>query len=188
MANKLVVRGFFGYKQTFNVASAAVGGTPYNSNQIPTATWYAGNLFVISTASTTVGNGVDAYVSLASSSGSAVLGVAMENSADASTAVAGMSQPSGSKVTILHGHSEFEMTAGSATEARRIYEYAAPLGTMESASLMDLLYVSTNGKWTNIGGYISKTGGTDTLPIPIGYVIKVPSASNSYTLGVVLFG
>jgi hypothetical protein len=186
MANKLVVRGFFGIKQTFNVASAAVGGDPYNSNQIPTATWYAGNLFVISTASTGIGNGVDAYVSLASTSGSAVIGVAMENSADASTAVAGMSQPSGSKVTILHGHSEFEMTAGSATEARRIYEYAAPLGTMESASLMDLLYVSTNGKWTNIVGHAAST--TDAPPVPLGFVTKIPTAGNSYTLGVVLFG
>ena len=150
MANKLVVRGFFGIKQTFNVASAAIGGTPYNSNQLPTATWYAGNLFVISTASTGIGNGVDAYVSKCSTSGSAIIGVAMENSADAATAVAGMSQPSGSKVTILHGHSSFEMTAASQTEARNIYEQGSTKGNMESAGLMDLLYVSTNGKWTNL--------------------------------------
>lgn len=186
MANKLVVRGFFGIKQTFNVASSPVGGDPYNSNQVPDNTWYAGNLFVISTASTNIGNGVDAYVSKCSTSGSAIIGVAMENSADASTAVAGMSQPSGSKVTILHGHSEFEMTAGSATEARRIYEFAAPLGTVESASLMDLLYASVNGKFTNIVGHAAST--TDAPPVPIGFVTKIPTAGNSYTLGVILFG
>jgi len=187
MANKLVVRGYFGIKQTFNVASAAVGGTPYDSNQLPTATWYAGNLFVISTAWAGHSyNGVDPYVSLCSTSGSAIIGVAMENSADASTAVAGMSQPSGSKVTILHGHSEFMMTAASATEARRIYEQGSTLGNMESASLMDLLYVSVNGKWTNLVSHAAS--GVDAPPVPIGFVTKVPSASNSYTLGVILFG
>jgi len=186
MANKLVVRGFFGIKQTFNVASAAVGGTPYNSNQLPTATWYAGNLFVVSTASTTIGNSVDAYVSKCSSSGSAIIGVAMENSADASTAVAGMSQPSGSKVTILHGHSEFELTAASATEARYIYEQGSTKGNMESASLMDLVYASADGKFTNLVGHAAST--TDAPPQPIGFVTKIPSAGNSYTLGVILFG
>ncbi|KKM83195.1 hypothetical protein LCGC14_1311860 [marine sediment metagenome] len=186
MANKLVVRGFFGIKQTFNVASAAIGGDPYNSNQLPTGTWYAGNLFVISTASTGIGNGVDAYVSLASTSGSAIIGIAMENSSDASTAVAGMSQPSGSKVTILHGHSEFEMTAASATEGRRIYEQGSTLGNMESASLMDLVYASTNGKFTNLVGHAAST--TDAPPTPVGFVTKVPTAGNSYTLGVILFG
>jgi len=187
MANKLVVRGFFGIKQTFNVASSPVGGTPYDSNMLPTATWYAGNLFVVSTASGTSGyNGVDAYVSVASTSGSAVLGVAMENSADAATAVAGMSQPSGSKVTILHGHSEFEMTAASATEARRIYEQGSTAGNMESASLMDLVYCSANGKFTNLVSPVASSD--DSPPVPIGYVIKVPAAGNSYTLGIVLFG
>lgn len=181
MANKLVVRGFFGIKQTFNVATTVTSGV-----NLPTNTWYAGNLFKISTASTSIGNGVDAYVALSTVSGSAVIGVAMENSADASTAVAGMSHPSGSKVTILHGHSEFEMTAASATEARRIYEYQAPLGTMESAGLMSLLYVSTNGKWTNIVGHAAST--TDAPPVPIGFVTKTPTAANSYTLGVILFG
>lgn len=186
MANKLVVHGFFGIKQTFNVSSSAIGGTPYNSNMLPTATWYAGNLFVISTASTGIGNGVDAYVSKCSTSGSAIIGVAMENSADASTAVAGMSQPSGSKVTILHGHSAFEMTAASATEGRRIYEQGSTKGNMESASLMDLIYVSSNGKFTNLVGHAAST--TDAPPTPIGFVTKIPAAGNSYTLGVVLFG
>ena len=187
MANKLVIRGFFGIKQTFNVASAAIGGDPYNSNMLPTATWYAGNLFVVSTeASGRCINGVDAYVSKCSTSGSAIIGVAMENSADASTAVAGMSQPSGSKVTILHGHSEFEMTAASQTEARNIYEQGSTAGNMESASLMDLVYSSANGKFTNLVGHAAST--TDAPPQPVGFVIKVPSSGNSYTLGVILFG
>jgi len=186
MANKLVVRGFFGMKQTFNVASAAIGGDPYNSNMLPSATWYAGNLFVISTASTGIGNGVDAYVSQCSASGSAIIGVAMENSADAATAVAGMSQPSGSKVTILHGHSEFELTAASAAEARRVYEQGSTAGNMESASLMDLIYASANGKFTNLVSHAAS--GVDAPPQPVGFVTKVPSASNSYTLGIVLFG
>ena len=189
MANKLVVRGFFGIKQTFNVTSAAIGGTPYNSNMLPTATWYAGNLFVIATAASgRCINGVDAYVSQCTVSGSAIIGVAMENSADASTAVAGMSQPSGSKVTILHGHSEFEMTAASQTEARQIYEQGSTLGNMESASLMDLVYASAAGKWTNMAGFLPATSGPDTFPHPIGFVTKVPVSGNSYTLGVVLFG
>lgn len=187
MANKLVVRGFFGIKQSFNVDSTAVGGTPYNSNQKPSATWYAGNLFVISKAAGAFSpNGVDAYVAKSTASGSAIMGVAMENSADWSTAVAGMSQPSGSKVTLLHGHSEFEMTAASQDEAHNIYEYKIPLGTMESASLMDLLYCSANGKWTNL---IDPDEGSEDVPArPIGFITKVPQAANSYTLGVILFG
>ncbi|MEA3342185.1 MAG: hypothetical protein U9R15_19645 [Chloroflexota bacterium] len=164
---KVVVKGFFGVKQTFNVASSAIGGDPYNSNQAPTGTWSAGNLFGISTAS----DGIDAYVSLNSVSGSNVMGVAMENSADALTAVAGMSQPSGSKVTLLHGHSEFEITGSQ-------YEVYEP--EVESASLMDTLYASPNGKFASFNA--------DVAPAAIGFITKVPAAGNSYTLGVVLFG
>jgi len=181
--SQVVHKGFFGIKQTFNVASTAVGGDPYNSNQIPTGTWYAGNLFKLSTAATGIGNGVDAYVAINDSSGSAIMGVALENSADATTAVAGMSQPSGSKVTILHGHSEFEIVHGTGVKT---YEQGSTLGNVESASLMDLLYSSANGKWTNLVSVAA--GGVDVPPIPIGFVTKVPSAGNSYTLGVVLFG
>jgi len=182
---QVVIRGFFGFKQSFNVASAAVGGDPYNSNQIPTGTWYAGQLFKLSAQSTSnrLGIGIDAYVAVNDSSGSAIMGVALENSADATTAIAGMSQPSGSKVTLLHGHSEFEIVHGSGVKT---YEQGSTLGNVESATIMDLLYSSTNGKWTNL---ISPTaGGVDTPPKPIGFVTKVPSASNNYTLGVILFG
>lgn len=174
---QVVVRGFFGVKQTFNVASSAIGGDPCNSNQLPVGTWSAGQLFKLSEAA----GSTDAYVALNDVSGSAVMGVAMENSADAATAVAGMSQPSGSKVTLLHGHSEFEITGTSG----EVYEQGI-LGDTEGASLMDLLYTSVNGKWTPLVS--SAAGGVDTPPIPIGFVTKVPSAANSYTLGVVLFG
>ncbi len=180
---QVVIRGYFGIKQTFNVASSAIGGDPYNSNQAPTGTWTAGQLFKLSASATNIGNGVDAYVAVNTSSGSAIIGVAMENSSDALTAVAGMSQPSGSKVTILHGHSEFEIIHGTGTKT---YEADLPLGNVESASLMDLLYSSANGKWTNVVS--PAAGGVDTPPIPIGFVTKVPSAGNSYTLGVILFG
>jgi len=98
MANSITLRGFFGYKEAFSVAT-------------PTSTsWYAGQLFKL----TSIPSGTDAdyYVALQTTSGSAVLGVALENAADASTAVAGMTHPSGSKVTILHGHSRFEIVNG----------------------------------------------------------------------------
>jgi len=164
---KVVIRGFFGAKQSFNVASAAVGGSPYNSNQVPTATWAAGNLFVLSAAAGLT----DAYVEKNSVSGSAIMGVAMENSSEALTAVAGMSQPSGSKVTLLHGHSEFEIEGDQ-------YEVYEP--EVESASLMDVLYASPNGKFASFAA--------DGSGQAIGFITKVPSSANSYTLGVVLFG
>lgn len=173
MANTITLKGTFGTKQAFPVAST------YNTTTglyAPTATWYAGQLFVVSTAATSL---VDDIVSVCSTSGSAVLGVALEDSADASTAVAGMAHPSGSKVTILHGHSKFEIQCGSTTKC---YEQdPGILGDTEGASLMDLLYCSATGKFTPL-----KAPGT--TPHPIGYITKVPSASNSYTLGVVLFG
>ena len=175
---KVVVRGYFGVKQTFNVASSAIGGDPYNSNMLPTGTWAAGNLFKICTAATNIGNGVDAFVELNDGSGSAIMGIAMENSSDASTAVAGMSQPSGSKVTILHGHSEFEITGTSG----EVYEQDPGVtGDMEGASIMDLVYASITGKFTDLVC-------PGTSPLALGFVTKVPSAANSYTLGVVLFG
>lgn len=165
MANTITLKGHFAIKQSFNVASS------YNSTtglQAPTASWVAGQLFVISTASTSL---VDEYVAVCSTSGSAVLGVALENSADYSTPVSGMSHPSGSKVTILHGHSKFEVQNGSANG-----NYEPEID--ENTPLMTLLYASGNGKF-------AKTAGSGHA---IGYLTKAPSASNSYTIGVVLFG
>lgn len=170
MANTITLRGYFGFKEAFDVAT-------------PTATsWYAGQLFKLTSIPS--GKDADYYVALQTSSGSAVLGVALENSAEASTAVAGMTHPSGSKVTILHGHSRFEIVNGATTKC---YEQGSTLGNVESASLMDLLYCSAASKWTTLVAAGARNAPVD-LPHPIGFITKVPSASNSYTLGVVLFG
>jgi len=165
MANTITLKGHFGVKQSFNVASTYSTSTGLFA---PTNSWVAGQLFVISAASTSL---VDEYVAVASTSGSAVLGVALENSTDASTAVAGMAHPSGSKVTILHGHSKFEVKNGAANAC---YEPEID----ENTPLMTLLYASSNGKF-------AKTAGNGHA---IGYLTKAPSASNGYTIGVVLFG
>jgi len=165
MANTITLRGHFGVKQSFNVASTYSSTTGLYA---PTASWVAGQLFIISAASTSL---IDEYVSKCSTSGSAVLGVALENSADASTAVAGMAHPSGSKVTILHGHSKFEVKNGSANGC-----YESEID--ENTPLMTKLYASSNGKF-------AKTAGSG---IAIGFLTKAPSAANDYTFGVVLFG
>jgi len=163
MANTIILRGVFGTKQAFNVTSGTLS-----------TGWYAGQLFKIATAKTGL---TDEFVSVQSTSGSAVLGIALENSANAASPVYGMTQPSGSKVTVLHGHSKLEIKCASTTKC---YEQGSTIGNMESASIMDLVYCSTNGKFTPLKGYES--------PHPIGYVSKVPGSSNGYTLGVVLFG
>ena len=167
MANSITLRGIFGVKESFSVA------TPSSTS------WYAGQLFKF----TAVPSTVDAsyYVALQTTSGAAVLGVALDEAADYSTAVAGMQHPSGAKVTILHGHSRFEIVNGSTTKC---YEQGSTAGNMESASLMDLVYCSAAGKFTNLKGVILPT----LDPQPIGFVTKVPSSANNYTLGVVLFG
>ena len=165
MANTITLRGHFGVKQSFNVASSYEAATGLMK---PSATWVAGQLFVISAASTSL---VDEYVAVNSTSGSVVLGVALENSTEYSAAVAGMAHPSGSKVTILHGHSKFEVQNGSANG-----NYEPEID--ENTPLMTLLYASANGKF-------SKTAGSGHA---VAYLIKAPSAANSYTIGVVLFG
>lgn len=167
---KVVIKGFFGVKQAFNVASTAVGGNPYNSNQVPTGTWSAGQLFKLASVPSEVD--ADYFAALNDVSGSAIMGVALDNSSDALTAVAGMSQPSGSKVTLLHGHSEFEITGDQ-------YEVYEP--EVESASIMDTLYASPNGKFASFNAEAGESQA-------IGFVTRVPAAENSYTLGVVLFG
>lgn len=167
MANSITLNGIFGVKESFSVATPSA------------TTWYAGQLFKL----TSIPSGTDAdyYVALQTTSGAAVLGVALDEAADYSTAVAGMQQPSGAKVTILHGHSRFEIVNGSTTKC---YEQGSTKGNMESASLMDLVYCSAAGKFTNLKGVVLPT----LDPQPIGFVTKVPASSNNYTLGVVLFG
>ena len=179
MANTLKMKGTFGMKQTFNVASTYSTTTGLYA---PDATWYAGYLFGIGTASTSI---ADAIVVAISASGSAVMGCAMEDSADATTAVAGMAQPSGSKVTLLHGHSVFEIVNGSTTKC---YEQGSTLGNMESASLMDLVYASAAGKWTDLLSDAASGAQTNIPPLPLGFVTKAPTAANSYTFGISMFG
>ena len=100
-----------------------------------------------------------------------------------------MQHPSGSKVTLLHGHSSFFITYnGTNTTATDRQAGGAPWeDELESASLMDTLYASVNGLFTDGGG---KTGMTDTPngAVPIGYLSQVPAAANDWTIGVVLFG
>jgi hypothetical protein len=172
MANTLKLQGIFGFKETYNVTAATV-----------TTGWYAGQLFKIATAPTSIAQG---FVALQTTSGSAVLGVAMENSSDVTSPVFGMTQPSGSKVTLLQGHSRFEITNGSTTKC---YEQGSTKGNMEAASLMGLVYCSANGNFTSLYGTKTSAGGATVGPaMPIGFITKVPTAANNYTLGVVLFG
>jgi hypothetical protein len=167
MANTITLKGIFGVKESFNVATP--GATAF----------YAGQLFKVTAIPST--SAADMYVALQTTSGAAVLGVALDNAADYSTAIAGMQTPSGAKVTILHGHSRFEIVSEAATKC---YEQGSTAGNMESASLMDLLYCSANGKFTNLkGGSVAHSD-----PHAIGFVTKVPTSANNYTLGVVLFG
>jgi len=167
MANSIALKGIFGVKESFSVAT-------------PSATsWYAGYLFKMTSVPSTVN--ADYYVALQTTSGAAVLGVALDEAADYTSTVSGMQQPSGAKVTILHGHSRFEIQNGSTTKC---YEQGSTAGNMESASLMDLVYCSANSKFTNLKGVTLPT----LDPQPIGFVTKVPSSANNYTLGVVLFG
>jgi len=184
MANTVIMNGFFGVKQAFWVSDPDV-----------TTGWYAGQLFKVDSIGTS-GTGtlkgavVDRgpFVALNASSGAAIAGVALENSSDASTAVAGMAHPSGSKVTILHGHSSFHVTfGGTTTSATTRQSTGAPWEVeVESASLMDTLYASANGKYCSFVGGAAVT--QDTIPQAIGYISQVPAAGNDWTLGVVLFG
>lgn len=170
--NTLRLRGFFGTKESYNVTAATV-----------TTGWYAGQLFKISTASTTIAGD---FVALQTTSGSATIGMAMENSSDvAGTPALGMSQPSGSKVTLLRGPAKFEIACTSTTLP---YEQGSTKGNMQSASLMDLLYVSAAGKFTNLYFKAAPGGNVTADPRPIGFVTKVPTPSNGYTFGVYLFG
>ena len=160
MANTVKLKGFFGRKQSFNVTSATI-----------TTGWYAGQLFRLDSP-TSQPSYVDEYVELQTTAGGNVMGVALENSADVTSPVFGMSQPSSSKVTLLHGHSKFEIVNASATKS---YETA-----VESGHVMESLFCSANGNWTTASG--------SSTARPVGFITKVPKAGNSYTLGVVLFG
>jgi len=160
MANTIKMKGFFGRKQSFNVTSATI-----------TTGWVAGQLFRLDSP-TSQPSYQDEYVELQSTPGGNIMGVALENSTDATSPVYGMSQPSSSKCTLLHGHSKFEIVNGASGAC---YE-----STVASAYVMDSLFCSVNGKFTVLSG--------SSAAHPVGFITKVPKAGNSYTLGVVLFG
>ena len=180
MANTLTLSGYFGVKQSFHISDPDV-----------TTGWFKGQLFKIDSIGTS-GTGTlkgaapskGPFVGLNDTSGAAILGVALEGSDEESTAVAGMRHPSGSKVTILHGHSSFYIRyGGTATSAALRQTGGAPWEVeVESASLMDRLYASANGKFSSF------LGGASATAQAIGYVSQVPSAANSWTMGVVLYG
>lgn len=190
MANTVILSGYFGVKQAYWVSDPDV-----------TTGWYAGQLFKVDSIGSSGAaalKGASAsrgpFVGLNDSSGAAITGIALENSSEQSTAVAGMAHPSGSKVTILHGHSTFSIKyGGTATTALLRNTGGAPWEPdVESGTLMDLLYASANGKFcTFLGG--TQTGiyaaiDASTPPIPVGYLSQVPAAANSWIMGVVLFG
>jgi len=179
MANTVILNGYFGVKQSFWVSDPDV-----------TTGWYEGQLFQIDSIGTsgagTLKGAVGTkgpFVGLNDSSGAAITGVALEGSDEQPTAYAGMQHPSGSKVTLLHGHSAFYIRyGGTATNAATRQTGGAPWTVdLESASLMALLYASGTGKFSPFNGAASS-------PHPIGYLSQVPSAGNNWTMGVVLFG
>jgi hypothetical protein len=165
MATKITLRGYFGVKEAFNVSAATV-----------TTGWKAGNLFQYG------GDGFyaqrpsyigDYVVTATTVGGWPIAGVALESSTDTASAASGMVNPSGSKVTLVHGHSRFEIVGGETA--------AVWASGVESAPVNSPLYCSTAGTWTTSSGSTHGTG-------PIGMLTKVPRASNNWTLGVVLFG
>ena len=178
---KINSKGYFAWKDSMKVTAANI-----------TTGWYAGMLFTVS-----AGSGDDLShdeVGLQTSAGGIVYGLALDNSSEAvTTNVAGMNPPSASKVTLLHGHSKFEINhkaevlAGSSV---RCYEPDVALATVGA-----LLYCSSNGKLTIAKAVVSGsieprlqiTAGP-TLIIPVGFVTKVPILANNWTLGLVLFG
>lgn len=181
---RIKLSGYFGWKESMKVSSASISSG-----------WLEGQCFKL-------GSGAgDAYsaneVTLNDAGGQIVYGIALDGSVDHSTAVAGMHIPSASKVTILHGHSKFEIdhaaevAASTTTAAYMAYEKAA----CESASVYDLLYTNASGKLTTTPFVYRTSAGSasgstiyDTPHFPCGLVTKVPVAANNYTLGVLLFG
>ena len=189
MANTITLDGFFGVKQAFHVSDPDV-----------TTGWERGQLFIV-TGSGTSGTGTlkgaapskGLFVGLADTSGSSIAGMALDSSADNATTVAGMQHPSGSKVTVLHGHSSFFIRyAGTVTvnSGARVADGAPWEIELEDAgAIMDLLYTSANGKFaTFVGGSQREGIATSAPPTAIGHLTQVPSAANSFTMGVVLYG
>jgi len=93
--------------------------------------------------------------------------VAIDPSTDLST------PPTGSLITGLHGSATLYITHAvevAKSDSTRVYE-----SDVESGAVGDLLYASANLLWTT-----SSTGSAK------GSLIEVPSAANSYRLGIML--
>ncbi len=182
MANVLTLNGYFGVKQSFHISDPDV-----------TTGWTEGQLFMVESIGTsgagTLKGAVPSkgpFVGLNDTSGAAISGVALEGSDEESTAVAGMRHPSGSKVTLLHGHSSFFITyggtQGAGTSRARTVDGAPWEAELEAGSLMDKLYASANGKFSTF------LGGAQIQAQVIGHMTQIPAAANSWTMGVVLYG
>lgn len=179
---KVALKGYFAWKDSMKVTAAAI-----------TTGWYAGMLFKVSE-----GSGDDLShdeVALQTTAGGLVYGLALDNSSDASTAVAGMNIPSSSKVTLLHGHSKLEINHKAEVLAGSARTGYAP--DVEAADQGALLYCSAAGKLTTTPTPISGSAlpyingaGMIAAPMfmPVGFVTKVPILANNWTLGLVLFG
>ena len=157
MANTITLDGFFGVKEAFHVSDPDV-----------TTGWQRGQLFIV-TGSGTSGTGTlkgaapsrGLFVGLATTSGSAIAGMALDSSADNATTVAGMQHPSGSKVTILHGHSSFFIRyAGTVTVSSglRVADGAPwEVDLEDSGAIMDPLSAIATTRptgWTSYHGSI----------------------------------
>lgn len=184
MANTLTLDGYFGVKQSFHISDPSI-----------TTGWNEGELFEIASIGTSGAGALKGavgskgpFVGLNSTSGGAIAGVALEGSDEAATAVAGMLHPSGSKVTLLHGHSSFFIVYGGgnvvSSGARSAEGAPWEADVEDDGILMSPLYASANGKWSTFGGLSV----AQNRPVAIGHLTQVPAAANSFTMGVVLYG
>ena len=174
---RIKMKGYFGIKESMKVASATV-----------TTGWLAGECFELSAGA---GNPYSAdEVDKCDAAADKVYGIALDSSANVASAQYGMTQPSASKVTILHGHSKFEIdhaaeiTAGTTTAAYLAYDSIAML----TATVNDYLFTNASGKLTIVATPTSGAAIGGAHFQPVGIVTKVPVLGNSYTLGVLMFG
>ena len=93
-------------------------------------------------------------------------------------------------MTLLHGHSSFFVSydgllVATGASTARVADGAPWDIHVEAASLMDLLYAGSSAKFST--AFLA----SDLAAVvrqPIGYLSQVPSATNNWTMGVVLFG
>ncbi len=170
---RIQLKGYFGWKESMKVTAATV-----------TTGWLTGQCFKLAAGA---GDPYSANeVQLCDTGGELVYGIALDSSADHATSnVSGMNIPSASKVTILHGHSKFEIdhaaevAAGTFAAGTCAYEYG------NTFTLNGLLYTNASGKLTSTP--TPYPSGSYQI-MPVGFCSQVPIAANNWTLGVVLFG